>query len=64
MDGYEQIYLIVYVLTIYTILYWCICVTVTLGVISAGLDGGGGAPYRLVFIRARAPPVAVCLVYK
>ena len=26
--------------------------------------GGGGAPYRLVFIRAHAPPVAVCLVYK
>ena len=25
---------------------------------------GGGPPYRLVFIRARAPPVAVCLVYK
>ena len=38
------------------------CVTVTRGVIAAGLDGG--PPYRLVFIRARAPPVAVCLVYK
>ena len=34
--------------------------TVTRGVSSAGL--GGGPPYRLVFIRARAPPVAVCLV--
>ena len=36
--------------------------TVTRGVSSAGLDGGGGAQYRLVFIRARAPAVAVCLV--
>ena len=34
--------------------------TVTRGVSSAGLDGG---PYnRLVFIRARAPAVAVCPV--
>ena len=39
------------------------CVTVTRGVSSAGLDGGGGgAQYRLVFIRARAPAVAVYLV--
>ena len=34
--------------------------TGTRGVSSAGLDGG--AQYRLVFIRARAPAVAVCLV--
>ena len=25
---------------------------------------GGGAPCRLVFIRARTPPVSVCLVNK
>ena len=34
--------------------------TVTLWVSSAGLDGG--PQYRLLFIRARAPAVAVCLV--
>ena len=39
-----------------------ICVTVTRCVTSAGLDGGG-PPSRLMYIRARAPPVAVCLVY-
>ena len=37
--------------------------TVTRWVSSAGLDGGGGeAQYRLLFMRARAPAVAVCLV--
>ena len=34
---------------------------VTRWVSSAGLDGGGGQ-YRLLFIRARARVVAVCLV--
>ena len=41
---------------------WGGSVTVTRGVSSAGLNGGGGAPYRSVFMLARAPLVAVCRV--